>query len=170
MRQALILWAVLGFAGPLWATDPFIGTWELNVAKSKFPSALLEALDIAGPRQETIVIREFSGDELEIIVKGTYIDGSINSQKQTVPKQGGLVKFQQGGPPRGSYYVETKVNENEKYRTLINNGKQGILLHTIISRDGKAMNLTITGIDNQGKPFGGLYFFDRQWPPDQEDN
>ena len=162
MRKAMIFLPILMLAFPLWAMDPFVGTWELNVAKSEFPSALLEALGIAKPEQETIVIRELNDDELEIIVTGTHIDGSPNSQKQAVPKQGGIVKFQQGGPPKGSYYVETKINENEKYRTLLNNGKQGTLLHSVITRDGKAMKLSITGMDNQGKPFGGLYFFEKQ--------
>ena len=162
MSKAMVFPAILMLACSLWAADPFVGTWELNVAKSEFPSALLEALGIAKPEQETIVIRELNGDELEILVTGTHMDGSPNSQKQTVPKQGGIVKFQQGGPPKGSYYIETKISENEKYRALLSNGKQGILLHSIITRNGKVMNLAITGKDNQGKPFGGLYFFEKQ--------
>ena len=162
MNKIFILLLVIPLTGSLWAADPFVGTWELNVAKSEFSSALLEALGVAGPEQETIVIRELNDDELEIIVIGTHMDGSPNSQKQTVPKQGGIVKFQQGGPPKGSYYIETKINESEKYRTLLSNGKQGILLHSIITQDGKAMKLAITGMDNQSKPFGGLYFFEKQ--------
>ena len=31
----------LGLAGSLWAADPFIGTWKLNVAKSKAPDPSL---------------------------------------------------------------------------------------------------------------------------------
>ena len=35
MRKAPLLFAVLGLAGSPWAADPFVGTWMLNVAKSK---------------------------------------------------------------------------------------------------------------------------------------
>jgi hypothetical protein len=162
MHRTILLLVVTCLPSSLWAADPFVGTWELNVAKSEFSLALLEALGVARPEQETIVIRELNDDELEIIVTGVHIDGSPNSRKQTVPKQGGIVKFQQGGPPKGNYYVETKINENEKYRTLLNNGKQGTLLHSIITQNGNAMKLSITGMDNQGTPFEGLYFFEKQ--------
>jgi hypothetical protein len=36
MRKAMLLLAVFGLAGSLWAADPIIGTWKLNIAKSKF--------------------------------------------------------------------------------------------------------------------------------------
>jgi hypothetical protein len=32
MRKAMLLLAVLGFVGLLWAADPFVGTWKLNIA------------------------------------------------------------------------------------------------------------------------------------------
>ena len=41
MRKALFLFVVFGLAGSLWAADPFIGTWKLNVAKSKAPDPSL---------------------------------------------------------------------------------------------------------------------------------
>jgi hypothetical protein len=163
MRKVICLLLIsLSLPATLWAKDPFKGTWELNVSKSKFPAAFLEALGIAEPKQETIVIRELDNDELEAIVTGHYIDGSLNSKRQLVPKQGGIVRFQQGGPPNGCYYVETKISEKKKYRTLLENGKQSLVMQIVISQDGKEMNLTIMGLDNQGKPFEGLYFFERQ--------
>jgi hypothetical protein len=104
------------------AQDPFIGTWELNVSKSNFTPALLEAFGIAKPQQETIVVRDLNSDEIKATVTGKYVDGSLNSQIQRVPKQGGIVKFQQGGPADSSFYVETKISKNEKYRTSLQNG------------------------------------------------
>ena len=35
MRRAFLVFAVLGLAGSLWAADPIIGTWKLNIGKSK---------------------------------------------------------------------------------------------------------------------------------------
>jgi hypothetical protein len=162
MRKAMLLLAVFELAGSLWAADPFIGTWELKVAKSKLPSALFEAPGIPGPKQETIVVRELDSDEIEVIVRGTNTDGSPNSQKYAVPKQGGIERYQEGAPPNGSYYVQIRVDEKEKYRTLLENGKQGILQHIVIAQNGKAANLTITFIDKKGLPIEGQYFFEKQ--------
>ena len=45
MRKGMLLLAVFGMVGLLWAADPFVGTWKLNVAKSKFdpPSSALKS-------------------------------------------------------------------------------------------------------------------------------
>jgi len=162
MLKARIFLAILVLAEPMWASDPFVGTWELNIAKSEFPSTLLEALGIPGPKQETIVVRELNGDEIEVIVTGTNIDGSPNSQKYAVPIQGGIERYRQGNPPNGSYYVQIRINEREKYRTLLENGIQGILQHIVVAQDGKETNLTISFMDKKGQPLEGLYVFEKQ--------
>jgi len=36
MRKALLLPAVVGLVGTLWAADAFVGTWKMNPAKSRF--------------------------------------------------------------------------------------------------------------------------------------
>ena len=164
MRKIIFLLIVLfSLSSPVLASDPFIGTWELNVSKSEFAPALLKAFGIARPKQETIVVRELNDEELEIIVKGSYIDGALNSKKYTVPKQRGMEKYQEGGPPKGSHWFQIKINEKEIYRTLLENGKQSnTLQHIVISQDGYAFYITIRGVDNQGNPFEGVYFFERQ--------
>jgi hypothetical protein len=71
MRKALLLFAVLGLAGSLWAADPRVGIWKLNAAKSKFPA---DAQTI--PKDATIVIRELDAEQLEFALAGTRRDGS----------------------------------------------------------------------------------------------
>ena len=41
----MLLLGCFGMVGLLWAADPFVGTWKLNVAKSKFdpPSSALKS-------------------------------------------------------------------------------------------------------------------------------
>jgi hypothetical protein len=36
MRKTMLLLTVLEFTGSLWAVDPTVGTWKMNVAKSIF--------------------------------------------------------------------------------------------------------------------------------------
>src|SRR5512143_3262334 len=37
MRKAMLLLAVLGLAGALWAQSPFDGTWKVDLNKAQFP-------------------------------------------------------------------------------------------------------------------------------------
>jgi hypothetical protein len=42
MLKAMIFLAIIVLTEPMLASDPFVGTWELNIAKSEFPSTILE--------------------------------------------------------------------------------------------------------------------------------
>ena len=63
---------LVGFTGTLLAADAFIGTWKLNVAKSKF-AAGTEAKEL------TAVVAE-DGANLVVTVKGTAGDGTVSSR------------------------------------------------------------------------------------------
>ena len=39
MRKVMLLLAVFGLVSLAWAADPFVGTWKMNPAKSKFSFA-----------------------------------------------------------------------------------------------------------------------------------
>jgi hypothetical protein len=157
MRKAMLLLAVFGLAGSLWAADPFTGTWKFNAAKSRFSAGIEPA-----PRREQIVILRETGGNHEGSSQGTNTDGSVFSDKWTVPLQGGIVKYQQGGPAAGSYYVVTLVDAGDVYWTLLKDGKQVELNHYVVSKDGKTCTGTFKGINSKGEPYEGLWVVDRQ--------
>src|SRR3954454_14291168 len=74
----------LAFVTTLWAADPFVGTWKVNTAKSKFKTG-------AGPKEQTLVISE-SGGNVDIAVKGTSADGKPIATHYTIPSGGGQGK------------------------------------------------------------------------------
>jgi len=154
MRKALLLFAVLGLAGSLWAADPIIGTWKLNIAKSKYPPNVPVAKEI------TEVYREIEGGQIELTSTVTEKDGSTTLLKLTWPVQGGVAKVLQGDPA-GTTWVETLI-AGEWYATYLRDGKQFQTRHKAISKDGKTMRHTIRAADTQGKPFEILIVFDRQ--------
>ena len=156
MRKTMFFLAVLGLAASLWAADPWTGTYKINLAKSKLAPSTEAIL-----KEETLVIREVGADN-EGSAKGTRVDGSAISEKWIVPIQGGIVKYQQGGPEKGSYYVGTRVGTNEVYWTLLQNGKQTALSHFTLSQDGKIIRGVSTGTDAKGKPFESLEVWERQ--------
>jgi hypothetical protein len=156
MRKAMLFLAVFGCVGLLWAADPSVGTWKLNLAKSKIsPSA--EAL----PKEAMIVVRELGANEFELALSMTPANGSQISEKLTWPQKGGLLKSS-AAPTQGQSSVVTMIAPGEWYTTTMQDGKQAELLHSVISKDGKTMSVTIKATDAKGKPYEELEVFDKQ--------
>lgn len=144
MRRAVLLLAILGFAGSLWAADPLIGTWILNSAKSKFPPNTEFAM-----KEQTLVVSESEGN-IEFRFRGTQMDGSAQSSKYTRAKEGGEVK-REPPPQEGRSFVDTVINPGEWYVTVVENGKQIGVYHWIVSKDGKTISETAEGINSDGR-------------------
>jgi hypothetical protein len=154
MRKAMLFLAVFGFAGMLWAQDPAIGTWKLNVAKSKLiPNKATE-------KEETTVIRAI-GDQLEIATTGTRTDGSTYSQKYTFPQQGGITK-QEGGNATAMTLVATRIDAYHWDWTFLNKDRQAMVMQSVYTEDGKTLTNTFKVTSAQGKPMDFVYFFDKQ--------
>ena len=152
----MLLLTVLGLAASLWAADPVIGTWKLNIAKSRFSPGLG-----AAPKQQINIVRELP-DQIEITVSGSRTDGSPISEKVTVPKEGGILKYQQGGPAAGVTDFLTVINPGDWIFTGMQSGRQVYTVRVVVSKDGKTANETTRGVDAKGRPFEQLQVFDRQ--------
>ena len=152
MRKAMLLAAVLGLAGALWSADPSVGTWKLNIAKSKFPPTE------QAPREQTLVKRELGADQMELAITGVNADGSPLSMKMTHPPQGGLVS----GLPEGLMVILTVVAPGETLTTFIQNGKQAQMHHNTVSKDGKTMTQRIRYIGDTGQSVDYVEVWDRQ--------
>ena len=135
MRKALLLLAVLGLTSSLWAADPIIGSWKVNIAKSKFPSPQLT------PTEHTEVYREIDDGQIELTYRSIKRDGSSNLEVMIFPSTGGAVSILKGAIA-GRSYIETKITPNEWYATGLEDGKQIFFLHKVVSKDGKTMTQT----------------------------
>lgn len=144
MRKALLILAVLGLAGSLWAADPLLGTWVLNSAKSKFPPNTAFAM-----KEQTLVVRELGGN-IEFTFTGTQMDGSAQSSRYIRPKEGGAVR-REPAPPEGMSFVDTVVNSGEWYVTVLENGKQVGVYHWTVSKDGKTISEKTEGANSDGR-------------------
>src|SRR6202521_6349857 len=81
MRYNKLILVLLAFAGALVAADPFVGTWKLNSAKTKYKTGM-------PPKEQTVTFSE-EGSDLHTMVKGTSSDGQAISMHFTVPTAGG---------------------------------------------------------------------------------
>jgi len=142
MRKVMLVLAVLGLVGSLWAADSSLGAWKLNIAKSKMPSST--------SIKELIAVKKVVGDQFEIVFNQTNTDGNTLTIKYTCPQQGGMI--QSAAIPKDSISVLTIISPNESYTTNLQNGKQVMVGHYVVSKDGKTMTETDKGVDDKGKP------------------
>jgi hypothetical protein len=133
------------------AADPIIGTWKLNVSRSK-----------GSPYKEQMeVYREVQGNQIELTVTSTGIAGESRSLLQTFPAQGGVVKVLRGDR-QGRFEIETLIAPGEWCMSSLQDGKQQVIRHKIVSKDGREMRTIIKGVDLQGKAIEVSLMYERQ--------
>jgi hypothetical protein len=156
MRKLMLLVAVFGLAGSLWAADPILGTWKVNVAKSKYALGAKVT-----PKQQTNVVREAVSNQIEVVVTGMRTDGSAISIKWTAPKEGGVMKFQQGGT-EGTSAILTVIDPGDWCITVLQNDRQITTYHVVVGKDGKTAREVMKANDAQGKPYEQIQIYERQ--------
>jgi hypothetical protein len=106
MRKVIfLLITILSFPTILWAADPIIGTWKLNVEKSTVPH-----------KEYTEIYKEVGQDQIELTRFGIYGFGTKFNEKLTWPRQGGVVVLE------GKWWILHKViSEDGKTMYMTNN-------------------------------------------------
>jgi hypothetical protein len=153
MRKIMYVIAMLAvaLATPLFAADPFAGTWKLDPAKSNYTAG-------SAPKDVTLVVEE-QADNYQVTATGTYADGSPISVKYTIPKGGGTGTVQDG--PFDAV-TSKRVSARARENTYTKNGKQTMSRRVVVSRDGKTLRNTVKGTGPQGTPVAGVDVFNKQ--------
>ena len=155
MRKIMLLLAFVFLSDSLWAADPIIGTWVMNFAKSKGT----EGMD--SPAKEiTMVYSEKDPGLIEIDVKRVFMDGTSDSDVLTFPAQGGVALSQD--MPKGISFFEIYLGPGEWCGIYIEDGKQIVSRHKIVSDDGKTLKQTIRSIFDDDGEGPKIEVFDRQ--------
>jgi hypothetical protein len=151
MRKLVCLLALLLLAAPLFAENPFVGTWKLNTEKTKYTTG-------TPPKNVTLVIEE-QGTNLRATATGVNGDGSLISSRFTVPINGGTGSVQEGNfDGVVSKQISTHIRKNH----YMKNGKEIRSRHMEVSKDGKTMTSKVTGTNPDGSPVSGMDVFDKQ--------
>lgn len=151
MRKIMYALVLLTLATPLFASDPFTGTWKLNSEKTKYTTGT--------PPKELTATIEDQGANIQTTATGSYDDGSPISVKYTVPAKGGMGTVQSGD------FNGISVKMLSSHGRIIRYMKDGKQLRTrrmVVSADGKTMQTTVKGTNPLGKQIVGVDFFDKQ--------
>jgi hypothetical protein len=152
MRHARIAVGLLGSAMALIAADPYVGTWKLDPAKSKYKSG-------GPPKEQTVVITQ-QGDREKIVLTGTAADGSPVSARLTVPIAGGEGTVEES--ERYDAVSVKRISDHARESRYSKGGKHVMTLRSTISKDGTTMTNTLKGVDRNGKPVEGTAVYDKQ--------
>ncbi len=147
-----IVLAVAGLATAADAPDPAVGTWTLNVAKSKFtPGHELKS--------QTRTYTE-TAKGVSVKVSGVAADGAALSQQSTFKYDG--KSYPMSGATDYDALSLQRVNDNTVKSTLMKAGKPvGTTIRTI-SMHGKVMTLSTKLKDVNGKRNEMIAVYDKQ--------
>jgi len=134
--------------------DNTLGTWKLNVAKSKYTPAPM-------PVKSLTVTREAAEGGVKQTTTGERTDGTAINASYTAKYDGKDVQVT-GNAPYDTIAVK-QVNAN----TLTDERKKAggpykATGRTVISGGGKTMTTTAKGTNDQGKVFTQSFVFDKQ--------
>jgi hypothetical protein len=135
--MTLLLTAILGSAVAVGGSDPILGTWKLNVAKSKFSS-------VPAPQSQTRVY-EMSPDG--VMVTTTTIDAHGKSSITIFPAKYDGKPYPVNGLGEATAMALRKVDERTAAITLSHAGSVVATAERIISVDGNTMTITNKKLD-----------------------
>jgi hypothetical protein len=149
--QKFILGIAITVTGAL-AADNSLGTWKLNMEKSKFsPSAPVKSLTAT---------REASDDGVKVTTTGERADGTPINGSYTAKYDG--KDYPVTGAPYDSIAIK-QVNANTFTTVQKNSGtKYSTTTRAVISKDGKTMTVRVRGTGADGKPIRYTMVYDKQ--------
>jgi hypothetical protein len=154
LMKTILVGAVLAMASVAVAagTDPVVGTWTLNLTKSK--------MDAAGAVKSQTQTYTQGDDGISVTVTGVRADGSAISQQSTFKYDNKAYPW--SGAADYDALTLKRVNGSTVAAVLMKSGKKVGTTTRSISGHGKVMTLSakITGAD--GKPYGTVLVFDKQ--------
>ncbi len=149
--------AVLAFAGSaaLQAqSNPLVGTWKLNVTKSKFDP---------GPGYKSLTRTvEAQGDGVKYTFEGVGADGKAIAYGFSV-KFDGKDNSISGSMPSGADTISAKrTDSNHFVATLKKGGKDIGTSKVTVSKDGKVTTVESTGTTASGAKSHDVQVYDKQ--------
>jgi hypothetical protein len=144
---------ILAFAGMASAqTDPAVGTWKLNTAKSKYNPGPL-------PKSNTVTISATTGG-LHVVAKGEDANGNPTGIDYTATFDGKDAAVK--GAPGYDTTSMKRIDANTTEQTRKKEGKTVQTVTRKISADGKTMTVTTRGKDESGRTINNVAVYDKQ--------
>jgi hypothetical protein len=156
LRNMILAMAAIAFAASMSSVaaqskDPRMGTWNLNVEKSKFSP---------GPAPKSLTITfEPAGKGVKLTTSGVNADGSPSVTGYTANYDG--KDYPLKGSPTADTVSLKQVNSLTTVRSDKKDGKVVTTLKSVVAKNGKAYTVTVKGKTPKGEPVNNTLVFER---------
>jgi hypothetical protein len=159
-RLGMLFFVVLLVAvGVSAQNDPLIGTWKLNLAKSKYNPG-------PPPKSPTTLKITAAAGGIRVVADGVNAQGQVTHTDYTAKFDGKDYPrtATAGGKPDGTAYDSIALKKIDAYNVDATEKLKGQMLgvaHWTISQDGKTRTVTGTVKDAQGQPTNNTLVWDK---------
>ena len=150
---AVALVVVLGGSVLAQSSNPHVGMWKANIAKSKVVSGT--------PIKSTTTKIEAAGAGVKYTVDGAYADGSVRHWEFTANYDGKDNRVT-GDSPYGDVVALTRVNATTVRIVNKKNGKVTATQTSVVSSNSKMRTVTTNGTDALGQSVNTVIVYDKQ--------
>ena len=132
--------------------DPIAGTWELNLAKSKF-------IPGPAPKSETRIY-EVNGDKIKLTIKGIDAAGKPTAVQSSYVYDG--KDYPITGSPDADMLALRRVDTDTVTGEVKRAGKVAQTVRRVVSKDGKVLTITFKGTNAKGQAVDDFTVYDRR--------
>jgi hypothetical protein len=150
---AVGLLVVLTGAALAQPSDPSIGTWKVNLAKSTYPAG-------TAPKSATFTI-EAAGAGVKATVDAVNADGTVAHWGFTANYDGKDNPIT-GNAPYGDAVASTRIDANTTQNIYKKGGTITVTQKHVVSSDGKMDTITNTSKNAEGKTVSSVRVYDKQ--------
>lgn len=157
MRRLLILVLVMAItsAATAFSADNSIGTWKVNLEKTKYTPAPF-------PVKSATQIREVAPGGVKVTNTGERIDGTAINATYTAKYDGTPSSVSGQGSPYDAVSIKQVDANTFTWDAKKTGGRYQSHGRIVISPDGKTMTLTSKGTNSDGDPMTVTLVFDKQ--------
>lgn len=137
------------------AADHSLGTWKLNVEKSKYSPG-------AFPVKSITSVRESAGDAVKVTNTGERSDGTAINATYTAKYDGSPSTVSGQGAPYDTVSLKQVDANTFTYEAKNSTTKYHSHGRLVVSHDGKTTTLTAKGTDAQGRPMAVTLVYEKQ--------
>ena len=156
LRNMILGMAAVAFAASMPSVaadskDPRMGTWKLNVEKSKFSP---------GPAPKSLTITfEPAGKGVKLTTSAVNADGSTAATEYTANYDG--KDYPLKGSPTADMMSMKRIDSRTVLRTDKKDGKVVATLKGVVAKNGKTYTVTVKGKTPKGEPVNNTLVFEK---------
>ena len=134
------------------AGDNWLGTWKLNVAKSKYSP---------GPAPKSLTLTwESTAEGIKHTSDGVNGEGNPMHAEYVTTYDGKEVAYT--GNPDADMSLARRINDNTYENIWKKDGKEMIKAKVVVSKDGKTMTITQKGTNAKGQTVNNTAVYEKQ--------